>query len=230
MEPDLGDNRQCHCKNGTVVCDATKQPCSAKWGKVLSHLGLQYEESWNIRDRHMSQTLNRLAEFLGPDSKIIVWEHNTHVGDARYTDMADQGMVNLGQLARESFGSENVFAVGFGSYQGSVVAASSWGAPIKNMPVPPAPANRWEGYLHTIGSPNKIILSAEVKDHPALQKPLGHRAIGVVYDPDREQGNYLRSIIPKRYDAFIFIDKTSALHPIGVQQRIEPPDTYPSGF
>jgi erythromycin esterase-like protein len=67
-----------------------------------------YPESWNIRDRHMAQTLRRLLEFMGPDSKIIVWEHNTHIGDARYTDMADDGMVNVGQLAKEEFGEQNV--------------------------------------------------------------------------------------------------------------------------
>jgi erythromycin esterase-like protein len=189
-----------------------------------------YPESWNIRDRHMAQTLRRLLEFMGPDSKIIVWEHNTHIGDARYTDMADDGMVNVGQLAREEFGEQNVFAVGFGSYQGSVIASGSWGGAVRTMPVPPAPPNSWEGYLHAISPANKIILSSEISNHATLQQPIGHRAIGVVYDPNREQGNYVPSVIPKRYDAFVFIDQTSALHPIGTEGRNEPPDTYPSGF
>jgi erythromycin esterase len=189
-----------------------------------------YPDSWNVRDRHMEQTLQRLLEFMGPNSKLIIWEHNTHVGDARYTDMANQGMVNVGQLAREKFGEQNVFAVGFGSYEGTVIASGSWGGAIETMRVPPAPADSWEGYLHRTSPANKILLSSEMSGIPSLQKALGHRAIGVVYDPDHEQGNYVPSIIPKRYDAFVFIDKTSALHPIQIQQRKEPPDTYPSGF
>ncbi|GEO07656.1 erythromycin esterase family protein [Segetibacter aerophilus] len=189
-----------------------------------------YEESWNIRDKHMAQTISRLLEFMGPDSKLIVWEHNTHVGDARYTDMASQGTVNVGQLVREQFGEQNVFAVGFGSYQGSVIASNTWGGPIQIMPVPAAPAGSWEGYLHSISPANKILLSSELRSNGSLQNSIGHRAIGVVYNPNNEQGNYVPSIIPKRYDAFVFIDQTSALHPIPIQQQNEPPDTYPSGF
>jgi erythromycin esterase len=189
-----------------------------------------YNESWNIRDRHMAQTITRLLEYLGPDSKLIIWEHNTHVGDARFTDMEDQGMVNVGQLVREKYGEENVFAIGFGSYQGNVIAAGNWGSSIEVMEVPPAPANSWEGYLHRLGAANKIIFSRELDQSAMLQESIGHRAIGVVYDPRNERGNYVPSIIPKRYDAFIYIDKTSALHPIKIQARNEPPDTYPSGF
>ena len=175
------------------------------------------------------QTLKRLLEFMGPDSKIIIWEHNTHIGDARYTDMANEGMVNVGQLVREEYGEQNVYAVGFGSYGGSVIAASSWGSAIKTMPVPNAPADSWEGYLHNINPGNKIIFSNEIENVAALQKTIGHRAIGVVYNPNNERGNYVPSVIPKRYDAFVFIDQTTALHPINIQARNEPPDTYPSG-
>jgi erythromycin esterase-like protein len=120
--------------------------------------------------------------------------------------------------------------VGFGSYSGSVIASGSWGGPVVNMPVPAAPSDSWEGYLHNIGPANKILFSSEIKNNAALQKSIGHRAIGVVYNPSQEQGNYLPSVIPKRYDAFIYLDQTSALHPIPISQRNEPPDTYPSGF
>jgi erythromycin esterase-like protein len=187
-------------------------------------------ESWNIRDRHMAQTLQNLLEFHGPESKVIIWEHNTHVGDARYTDMAREEMVNVGQLAREQYGEKNVYIVGFGSYQGSVIAASSWGAPIQNMKVPKAIKGSWEEFLHRHGADNKIILSREIANHTTLQKSIGHRAIGVVYHPGREQGNYVPSIIPKRYDAFLYIDQTTALRPINTTTRNEPPDTYPSGY
>ena len=189
------------------------------------------QETWNIRDNHMAETLKRLLDFHDPDAKAIVWEHNTHVGDARYTDMAGAGLVNVGQLTRKEFGAENVFIVGFGSYSGSVIAADQWGKPMKEMEVPPATSGSWEQILHQLSPANKIILSKDIQDEKHLKKPIGHRAIGVVYDPRREQyGNYVPSVIPKRYDAFLFIDQTHALRPLGTPVKgNEPPDLYPSG-
>jgi erythromycin esterase-like protein len=187
-------------------------------------------ESWNIRDRHMAQTLKRLLDLHGASSKAIIWEHNTHVGDARYTDMAKGGMVNVGQLARKEYGEENVYIVGFGSYSGSVIAADEWGAPMKRMPVPQATKGSWEYMLHELSAANKIILSKDIQDNKILKKTIGHRAIGVVYNPRVEHlGNYVPSTIPKRYDAFLYIDQTQALHPIDIPLRNEPPDLYPSG-
>lgn len=189
-----------------------------------------YSGSWNIRERHMTQTIQRLLELYGSDSKIIVWEHNTHVGDARYTDMAAGGMVNVGQLVRETFGQNNVYIVGFGSYKGTVIAADDWGAPIETMRVPPAQKGSWEEVLHRSGAENKILLSSELRQNEIWMKPIGHRAIGVQYDPSQEKGNYVPSVIPDRYDAFIFIDETKALRPIPIRPRSKPPDTYPSGY
>ena len=97
-------------------------------------------ESWNIRDRHMTETLERLMRHQGPGAKAIVWEHNTHIGDARFTDMADDGMVNVGQLVRERHANDGVVLVGFGSHRGTVIAGREWEAPMEEMPVPPA---RW---------------------------------------------------------------------------------------
>ncbi|RNI29194.1 erythromycin esterase family protein [Rufibacter latericius] len=188
-------------------------------------------ESWNIRDNHMAQTLKRLLDFHGPDSKAIVWEHNTHVGDARYTDMAASGEVNVGQLVRKEYGEENVFIVGFGSHRGSVIAASSWGAPMKSINVPPATQGSWEQILHQLSPTDKIILSKDIRENKVLNRPVGHRAIGVVYNPRLEHlGNYVPSVMPKRYDAFLYIDSTRALRPIQtITARNEPPDLYPSG-
>ena len=95
-------------------------------------------ESWNIRDRHMQETLERLARFYGPESRGIVWEHNTHIGDARFTDMAGDGMVNVGQLARERWGEEDAVLVGFATHRGSVIAGRAWDAPAERMDVPEA--------------------------------------------------------------------------------------------
>ncbi|SHF27608.1 Erythromycin esterase homolog [Cnuella takakiae] len=188
-----------------------------------------YPGSWNIRDQHMQQTLERLLEWKGPEAKIIVWAHNTHVGDARYTDMAAGGMVNLGQLAREKYGADQVYIVGFGTYSGRVIASNNWGGTIQTMRVPQARKNSWEALLHA-GGGNKLVFSSELTTAGLVQDPIGHRAIGVQYDPANEAGNYVPSVIPKRYDAFIFIDQTTALQPLNTPVRNEPPDTYPSGY
>ncbi|WP_026461886.1 erythromycin esterase family protein [Adhaeribacter aquaticus] len=185
--------------------------------------------SWNVRDRHMMETLTRLLDLHGPDSKAIIWEHNTHVGDARYTDMARSGMVNVGQLVREQYGEENTFILGFGSYRGTVIAADEWGEAMEKMEVPPAPAGTWEYMLHEISPNNKLIFSKDLRDIKGLEKPIGHRAIGVVYHPKMERfGNWVPSIVPKRYDAFAFIDTTKALHPLAIyQDHTQPPELYP---
>ena len=187
-------------------------------------------ESWNIRDNHMAETLKRLLEFHGPESKAIIWEHNTHVGDARYTDMAREGMVNVGQLVRKEYGEDNVFIVGFGTYQGSVIAAEEWGKPFKKMEVPRAEQGSWEDILHKLNASDKIIFSKDIRENKFLRKSIDHRAIGVVYHPEQVQfGYYVPTVVPKRYDAFVFIDKTTALHPLNIKLRNEPPDLYPSG-
>ena len=185
------------------------------------------EATWNIRDRHMTETIERLMNFHGAESKIIVWEHNTHIGDARATDMKRAGMVNVGQLVKEAHDKEGVVRVGFGSYSGTVAAAYHWGAEMRKMKIPDARAGSWEYFLHKSGEGNKILLS---KDLEALTKPVGHRAIGVVYDPDYEFGNYVPSVIPERYEAFIFLDKTRALHSLHIEpDGLQMPETYPWG-
>jgi erythromycin esterase len=189
-----------------------------------------YEESWNIRDRHMMETINRLMEFGGSEAKLIVWAHNTHIGDARQTDMAGAGMINIGQLARETYGPGQVFLVGFGSHSGNVIASPQWGGPVQNMRVPAAQRDSWEELLHRNKRGNQLLFSDELRGLPALERPIGHRAIGVQYDPGNERGNYVPSRIPLRYDAFLFFDRTTALRPIGTAARNEPPDTYPSGY
>ncbi|QCR24793.1 erythromycin esterase family protein [Pontibacter sp. SGAir0037] len=188
--------------------------------------------SWNVRDAHMMETLDRLLELHGPDSKIIVWEHNTHIGDARATDMADDGMYNIGQLAREKYGHEQVKLIGFGTYQGTVIAGKSWGAPMQKMEVPPAREGSWEALLHEISTDDKIIFSKDLAEVAELQKRIGHRAIGVVYDPKLEAyGNYVPTIIPERYDAFIYFEDTEAVHPLHFTNRgSREPELYPWNY
>ncbi len=187
--------------------------------------------SWNIRDRHMMETLDRLLEFHGEDSKAIVWEHNTHIGDARATDMINEGMFNIGELARMTHHEEGVVLVGFGSYEGSVIAGKSWGAPMRKIEIPPSPKSSWEGLLHEAGAYDKLLIMDNFMNDAFMENHIGHRAIGVVYQPQYEKyGNYVPSILPMRYDAFIFLDQTKALHPL----HIKPdghlvPETYPFG-
>ncbi|MGB8193850.1 MAG: erythromycin esterase family protein [Chitinophagaceae bacterium] len=188
--------------------------------------------SWNIRDEHMQETLERLLDFHGSTSKAIVWAHNTHIGDASATDMADEGMYNIGELARRHFGRGRVVLVGFGSYTGSVVAGSRWGADMEVMEVPQAMSDSWEEALHETDHVNKMLLMEELRQEPLLtDEVIGHRAIGVVYNPRFEQyGNYVPSRLPLRYDAFIHIDETKALHALDVKADIHKmPETYPFG-
>jgi len=197
--------------------------------RYYSAMAVSSSGSWNIRDEHMAQTVQRLLELHGPDSKIIIWAHNTHVGDAKYTDMAAQGEINVGQLMRERFGRDNVYIVGFGGYTGKVIASNEWGGAIQSMNVPRAQRGSWEQMLYQQGGGNKLVFSNEIKGSENLQQAIGNRAIGVVYNPANERGNYVPSIIPQRYDAFLFFEQTSALRPLNTPARNEPPDTYPWG-
>lgn len=174
-------------------------------------------DSWNIRDHHMVETLNRLLAFHGPEAKAIIWEHNTHIGDARATDMPDEGLVNVGQLVREQHGEEHVFAVGFGTHRGTVIAAKQWGDPLQIMTVPPAQAGSWEDLIHRAGTEDKLLLLRD--SHPCFRETAGHRAIGVVYQPQYERfGNYVPTSLSHRYDAFIYLDETRALHPLTLSE------------
>ena len=188
-------------------------------------------DSWNIRDRHMSETLHRLVDFHGPLSKVIIWEHNTHIGDARATQMSRQGMINIGQLVKEAYGADGVVRVGFGSYKGSVIAGREWNDTMRRLPLPPAPGYTWEGLLHEAGAYPKLLLCHDLLRSRLFNHPIGHRAIGVVYNPEIEQwGNYVPSIIPHRYEAFVFFDETTALHPLHIlPDGHQMPETYPWG-
>lgn len=190
------------------------------------------DSSWNVRDSHMVETLNHLMNYHDDEAKVIIWEHNTHIGDARATDMAARGLHNVGQLVRQQHQDEGVVLVGFGSYQGSVMAGSHWGGEMEKMQLPKAIEGSLEFFLHQNSAKNQLLIFDD--DSPLkelFQERLGHRAVGVVYDPHEERGNYVPSRISDRYDAFIYIDKTRALHPLHLQPDGHlTPDTYPFGI
>ncbi|GAA2292461.1 hypothetical protein GCM10010415_75550 [Streptomyces atrovirens] len=197
-------------------------------------------ESWNIRDHHMADTLDRLMEHYGPGVRAVVWEHNTHVGDARATDMADAGMVNVGQLVRERHGAGDVVLVGFGSYEGEVVAADFWGARPRVLSVPPAREGSLEHRLHQalpgrqalflLGPGRRAGAASEGAHWSAYERD--HRAIGVVYRPSRERwGNYVATRLADRYDAFCHLDRTTALTPLhGERADTAEEETWPTGL
>lgn len=199
-----------------------------KYYREMLHGGTR---TWNIRDTHMMETLTRLLDFHGKKAKAIVWAHNTHIGDARATDMSHDGMHNLGELARRRYGKNETYLVGFGSYEGSVVAASSWGGELKHVRVPQALPGSWESVLKDAVTQNGYLFMRDVRSKGLLTELIGHRAIGVVYNPNVERfGNYVPSSIPLRYDAFVFLRRTKALHPIHVKpDGNQMPETYPFG-
>jgi len=188
--------------------------------------------SWNIRDRHMTDTIDRIAAHLGPQAKGIVWEHNTHVGDARATDMARAGMLNVGQLVRERHRPADVALVGFATHRGSVLAASGWGEPEKAMTVPDAVVGSHESLLHRALHRDALFVHGPDRTGAWLDDLRGHRAIGVVYDPAHEAGNYVPTRMGSRYDALVWIDRTTALGPLHHEQRPTEPEleTEPSGY
>ena len=190
------------------------------------------DNTWNMRDRHMMDTLNSLFKFHGPESKAIVWEHNTHIGDARYTDMKKSGMFNIGQLAREERGESDVVLVGFGSYSGTVIAGEEWGSPMEVMRVPEARYGSVEQILHDESAENKLLIFDTHSKKERFNKTLPHRAIGVVYHPDYEKyGNYVPTVLNSRYDAFVYIDHTRALHPVQLYaDKHQIPETFPFTF
>lgn len=193
------------------------------------------EDSWNVREEHMISTLGMALDQYGSDSKIIVWAHNTHVGDYRATDMVSTGHLSIGGLAREIHGPSNVALVGFGSYEGSVTASYMWNGPILQYDVPEARPGTIEHACHhaisSVGHENFYFLIDPSDHNSILNTVVGHRAIGVVYDPELEhRGNFVPTSISNRYDAFIYLDRTNALTPLGVPfDKRKFPETYPFG-
>lgn len=175
----------------------------------------QSNDAWNSRAEHMWLSVKRLFEHYGSSSKGIVWAHNTHVGDANATRMGRQGMVNIGKLSRAEWGKEQVFITGFGTYNGSVNAGSKWESPMQIMTIPNAIPGSLEAVFSQFPHPDFLLVFDEADRKQAfLQEYIHHRAIGVVYNPRNETGNYVPSLLTRRYDAFIFIRHSHALNPV----------------
>jgi erythromycin esterase len=220
----LGDGGFGAWQNAEVVAGAEH------YYRALVHGG---PRSWNVRDRHMDDTLARLLDRYGPDARAVVWAHNTHVGDSRATDQAAHGEVTIGELARDRYGAANVVLVGLGTHHGTVAAANAWGAPMETMPVPDARPDSLEDVLHA-AAPKRALLVFPGGDElvpDLLGDVLAHRAVGVVYRPERERwGNYVPTVLGRRYDAFLWLDESRAVRPLHTRAiDLLEPETYPSG-
>ncbi|WP_273524238.1 erythromycin esterase family protein [Rhodosalinus sediminis] len=190
-------------------------------------------ESWNLRDTHMFETLSNLLAARGPEAKAVVWAHNSHIGDARATEMgALRGELNLGQLCRERWGDEAAL-IGFGTNTGTVAAASDWGGPMEVKRVRPARADSVERLCHDSGVGRFLL---DPRRDPALAERLAEarleRFIGVIYRPESELlSHYADAALSRQFDAWVWFDETEAVTPLRAEHlRAGVPDTYPFGL
>ena len=190
--------------------------------------------SWNLRDRHMAETLDALARHLGPKAKLVVWAHNSHVGDARATEVAQRGELNIGQLVRQRYGKEAI-SVGFTTYTGTVTAASDWDGPAERKHVRPALPGSYEARFHETGI-SKFLLSFDGKHKAAsiLRGPYLERAMGVIYLPGSERAShYFHAHLPDQFDVVLHFDESRAVEPLertATWEAGEVPETYPSAL
>jgi erythromycin esterase-like protein len=221
------DEQFCAEQNARVVAGA-EEYYRAMFGAPSS--------SWNLRDRHMAETLEHLADHLGrirSRPKIVVWEHNSHLGDARRTEMSRRGELNVGQLVRERH-RDDAFLIGFTTYAGTVTAASNWDAPAERKRVRPALPGSWEELLHRLGDERFWLDLTSPHAAEALAGPRLERAIGVIYRPETErQSHYFHAELAGQFDAVIHVDETRAVEPLERSagwELGEPPETFPSGI
>lgn len=188
--------------------------------------------SWNLRDSHMFETLKALLDFYGPGSKAVVWAHNSHVGNSAATEMSSRGEFSLGHLCQNEFGASS-YAIGFGTNAGTVAAASRWDGAMEIMSVPPALPNSYERHCHETGIPSFCLPLRNASPALAerLSEPQLERAIGVIYRPETEfASHYFQAVLPRQFDEYIWLDRTTAVTPFDTRVLEEMPDTYPFGL
>ncbi|HMC20791.1 MAG TPA: erythromycin esterase family protein [Thermoanaerobaculia bacterium] len=212
-------------QNARLVANAERYYRSMFAGRV---------SSWNLRDQHMTETLITLAEHLRRrarhDSKVVVWEHNSHLGDARATEMGKHGELNVGQLVREHYGDDSRL-IGFTTHSGTVTAASEWDGPAERKRVRPAMEGSYELLFHDFGE-EKFYLPLRGNDVAVrLEDPMLERAIGVIYLPQSERrSHYFYASLPRQFDAVLHYDITRAVEPLErweLEHTTEVPETYP---
>jgi protein-L-isoaspartate(D-aspartate) O-methyltransferase len=211
-------------QNARVVANAERYYRAMYYGS---------RESWNLRDEHMFETLQVLLAFRGPQTKAVIWEHNSHVGNAAATEMGARGELNVGQLARETFG-DAAYSIGFGTDRGTVAAATDWDGPMEVKQVRPSHPDSYERLCHSsaidafflpLRHPRRDEVRAE------LEAARLERAIGVIYRPETElASHYFHAVLPSQFDEWIWFDETRAVTPLGRVETRGEPETYPFGL
>lgn len=211
-------------QNARVVTDAERYYRTMYYAEA---------NSWNQRDQHMFETLLSIMDFRGTNSKVVIWEHNSHIGDARATQMSARGEYNIGQLTREKFG-DLAYLIGFGTDHGTVAAASEWGGPMEVKQVQPAHLESYERLCHEVNTDNFLLPLRKPMKEIIRQKLLAERlerAIGVIYRPETElQSHYFYACLPRQFDEFIWFDETRAVEPLTKESTRGIPDTFPFGL
>jgi protein-L-isoaspartate(D-aspartate) O-methyltransferase len=222
-------------EDGALFLDAAQNArlitAAERYYRIMYYGGA---ESWNLRDTHMFDTLTHLLEAHGPDAKAVVWAHNSHIGDARYTEMGvSRDELNIGQLCRERFG-DRAALIGFGTHAGTVAAASDWGGEMEIKTVRPSRQDSYERLCHDAGV-DDFLLDLGEGVHESLRHrllaPRLERFIGVIYRPESElMSHYAEASLPRQFDAFVWFDQTSAVTPLPTVERPGVADTYPFGL
>jgi erythromycin esterase-like protein len=211
-------------QNARVVADAEQYYRAMYYGS---------RASWNLRDQHMFDTLQIVCAFRGPDTKAVVWEHNSHVGNAAATEMGARGELNVGMLAREVYG-DAAYLVGFGTDHGTVAAATDWDGPMQVKQVRPAHPESYERLCHEAGVPAfALALRHPRRDavRDELTAPRLERAIGVIYRPETElASHYFQAVLPLQFDEYLWFDETRAVQALGTVETHGMPDTHPFGL
>ncbi len=193
-----------------------------------------YADSWNQRDIHMFETLERVLQARGPGAKAVVWAHNSHVGNAAATEMGlVRGEINIGHLARERFGNRAIL-VGFGTDRGQVAAATDWDGPMEIKTVRPAHPDSYEALFRQSGVPKLFLHLAGQKESDVghgLLRPRLERAIGVIYRPESELvSHYFEASLPQQFDRYLWFEVTSPVTPLAGTPATGTPETYPFGL
>ena len=211
-------------QNARLVADAENYYRTMYYGTA---------ESWNLRDRHMFDTLEALLNFRGPEAKAVIWAHNSHIGNAAATEMSSRGEFNIGQLCREQF-ADRAFLIGFGTDHGTVAAASNWDEPMQVKHLRPSHPESYERLCHNT-EVAAFLLHLREPARPEVREELVparlERAIGVIYRPETElQSHYFHAALPYQFDDYIWFDQTHAVSPLGAEDTHGFPDTYPFGL
>ena len=212
-------------QNAGLVADAERYYRAMYFGS---------SDSWTLRDQHMFTTLRNILAQAGPDSKAVVWAHNSHIGDARFTAMGmEQGELNIGQLCRQAYG-HGAGLIGFGTHAGTVAATSDWDGPMQVKTVRPSLPASYEALCHEVGI-ERFLLDLRAGQHDdlrgVLEEPQLERYIGVIYRPERERlSHYAYASLPDQYDAFVWFDQTHAVTPLPAMVTACEDETYPFGL